>query len=372
MAEDKIRILFLIGSYGTGGKERQMAEVIKVIPRDKFAIHLIVKQTGAYYLDSMIDSLDSFYVLNHRRFGLKSIFQIYKFIHKLNPDIVHSWEAATTVMAILIRFFCLIRFKIIDGTIRQSPASVNQFSISGIERLLISSFSDLIIANSKAGLKCYNSPKKKSIFIYNGFDFNRIQKLETVEDIRLKFGIKTRYVIGMVARFDTHKDWATFISCAQNILKKRQDLTFLAIGDGTMINQVKNQVYSEFHDYILFTGPQINVESLVNAMDIGVLTSTINGEGISNSILEYMALGKPVVATSGGGTPELVEDSVSGFIIPPYDPAELEKRITQLIDNEELRKTMGNASYQIVCNKFNIERMGNEFNEAYSRLKPQT
>jgi glycosyltransferase involved in cell wall biosynthesis len=82
-----------------------------------------------------------------------------------------------------------------------------------------------------------------------------------------------------------------------------------------------------------------------------------------------MALSKPVIATSGGGTPELVEESINGFIIPPYNPTELEKKIVYLLDNEDLRKSMGKASFLITCNKFNIDRMGKEFFNAYDRLR---
>ena len=84
-------------------------------------------------------------------------------------------------------------------------------------------------------------------------------------------------------------------------------------------------------------GRQSDVESIINISNICVLTTNvkIHGEGISNSILEYMAMGKPVIASCGGGTNEIVEDAVTGFLISPLSPRELAEKIEILIDNPE-------------------------------------
>jgi glycosyltransferase involved in cell wall biosynthesis len=364
----KIKILFMIGSYGTGGKERQLAELIKCLPGEEFKIHLLVKETGANYLESFKDKFDSFYSLNRKRFGLKSFFLIYKYINKVKPDVVHSWGNATSIFSILVRFISPHKFKTIDGSIRHSSAQFDFFSVSGFERLFISKFSDLIIANSKAGLESYHSPKRKSLFIYNGFDLNRIAYLESIESVRLKYKISTKYVVTMVATFDYRKDWKTYITTAQSLLRQRSDLTFIAVGEGQMFKEIKNNVRPEYIEKIIFTGRLSNVESIVNCCDIGILTSTYNGEGISNSILEYMALKKPVIATKGGGTEELVTDLVTGFLIMPYNPKELEEKINFLLENNTFREEMGLNGYKTIQRDFNIPKMNRAFQTVYKKL----
>jgi glycosyltransferase involved in cell wall biosynthesis len=81
------------------------------------------------------------------------------------------------------------------------------------------------------------------------------------------------------------------------------------------------------------------VESYINVMDVCVLATFT--EGISNSVMEYMALGKPVVATEGGGTGELVRSGETGFLVKPSDPGMMAGKIEELISDEELRKRMG-------------------------------
>lgn len=360
----------MIGSYGTGGKERQLAELIKILPQDQFDIHLVVKKEETYYIIDLKNKLSSFYSLERTRFGLSSIPLLKKHIRKINPDIVHSWEAATSVFAIIIKILLRGKYKTIDGSIRQAPASYNLFSLYRVERWFIQAFSNFIIGNSKAGLSIYNAPPSKSKCVYNGFDIQRVNNITPLDVVKKTFLIQTKYVIGMVARFEPEKDWETFLTTAIKIVTKRQDVSFLAVGDGSMISMYKNVIEDSFKTRIIFTGHQKNVESIVNCFDIGILTSNSDtyGEGLSNSILEYMASAKPVIATNCGGTSELINNEVNGYLIPPKDPAILEIVIESLLRDKTKRTNMGLKGLHKVKTEFSLERMGSDFINIYQSL----
>ena len=101
-------------------------------------------------------------------------------------------------------------------------------------------------------------------------------------------------------------------------------------------------------------------------MDICVLSTFT--EGISNSILEYMALGKPVIATSGGGTNEIVADLKTGFLIGTSNPEELAEKIELLLDNVKLREGMGLAGKEWIVKYFSIDLMINKYINLYNDL----
>src|SRR5690606_10656026 len=90
-------------------------------------------------------------------------------------------------------------------------------------------------------------------------------------------------------------------------------------------------------------------------------------EGISNALLEFMALGKPVIATNAGGSPELVAAD-TGFLIDAYADKQLAERISQLLDDAELRKRMGRNASAHVRERFNIQRMIDSFYDEYKRV----
>jgi len=125
-------------------------------------------------------------------------------------------------------------------------------------------------------------------------------------------------------------------------------------------------VQEKYLDRIIFTGRQTDVESIVNIFNIGVLATFT--EGISNSILEYMALGKPVIATDGGGTSEIVENGVTGYLVPPSNVNVLLEKLELLLDRPYLAKKMGESGKNVVKRKFEIRKMTKEFVCLYQKL----
>jgi glycosyltransferase involved in cell wall biosynthesis len=226
-------------------------------------------------------------------------------------------------------------------------------------------FSDYILSNSYAGLRSYNAPEVKSVCIHNGFDFDRIKNILEPEYIKAKHNITSINTVGMIARFEKRKDYETYIESAKNILKKRKDVTFIAIGDGETLQYCMDLVPLEYRENIRFLGKQNDVESIINIFDIGVLVSY--EEGISNSIMEYMALAKPVIATNHGGNEEIVIESKTGFLIRTKDVQSLTEKIEYLLDNKDIAKAMGRAGKDRLEKEFSLEKMTESYLNLYTK-----
>ena len=119
---------------------------------------------------------------------------------------------------------------------------------------------------------------------------------------------------------------------------------------------------------MVFPEPGLEVLELVRDADVGVLMTNpaLACEGLSNSIMEYMALGLPVVCGDGGGNRELVEDGITGFVIPPADPAPLVERLTYLHDHEEVRRAMGAAGRARISRDFSVDTMIRRMLDVYA------
>jgi len=365
-AKEKIKVLFFIGSYGTGGKERQLAELIKGLPSEHYEIHMFVKSDGAHYLDDIKEKLTSFYSLDRARFGRKAFRNIIQHINKVNPHIIHSWADTTSFYAAFARSFVKNKYILIDGSIRMAPLRLNYLSLISFQRKIINAFSDIVVANSKAGLKSFHVPARKSHCIYNGFDFKRLSYLKDPGLVKSELGIETKHVVGMVARFDHEKDWPTYISAAEMMLESRHDVTFLAVGGGADINKFMDQVSSKYKNRFIFTGERNDVESIVNVFDIGILASY--SEGISNSIIEYMALAKPVITSGSGGITELVVQNETGYIFPVGNKEALYQFIIMLLDDKPLRMSMGESAKKRINEVFSFEKMVLAYNQLYQSV----
>ena len=366
-----MKILFIIDSLIAGGKERRLLEVLKGLQTEKsLKFELAMLSDRVFYND-----LKDLNIVVHRlvrkiKKDPRVIFDLYKICKDFQPDIIHSWESMCSVYAAPLAK--LLGLKFINGMISSAPTTLKAFGKGWIRSKLTFPLSDLVISNSFAGLATYKAPANKSYCIHNGFDFSRIQDLEDPAAVRERFNLNGTNIVGMVARFSPKKDYRTYLRAAMQILRWRNDVHFLAVGDGPTLERCKQLVTPEFQDRIKFLGRQENIESVINIFDIGVMLTdpNVHGEGISNSILEYMALKKPVVATGGGGTAEIVVRDKTGFLIDPFNFEELAEKIEILLNDEAGAKMMGKAGRQRVRDEFSLKKMTDRYLNLYQLSNP--
>ncbi len=356
-----MRILFVADTLGSGGKERQLVELLKGLDRRKDVTYcLCLLSETVHYADVKLLGGLKYFIGRKFRYDPTVLARLYSICRGFQPDVVQSWELMCSVYALPVAKLLGVKFV---NMIRNAPEKLPIWGDIWIRSKLTFPFSDLILANSRAGLQAYDVPEQRGYCIHNGFDFGRIATLEDKEVVRKRFRIQTQKVVGMVGKFHPKKDNVTFVEAALRVCARRKDVTFIAVGDGAKLEQCKTMVVPEYANYIKFLGKQENVESIVNIFDVGVLATFT--EGISNSIMEYMALSKPVIATDGGGTRELVTESVTGFLVGVTDPRSIAERIDFLLDHPQKAEEMGKAGRKRLETDFNLEKMADNFIEAY-------
>lgn len=354
-----MKILFFIESLRSGGKERRLTELVRVISENPdYACRIVTMDDEIYFKNQIPKNVDI--IILKRKYFRKDInvlFKFFKICSEYSPDIIHVWGKMAAIYAIPTKL--IFNIPIINSQIS------DVIPMHLLYNKIAFKFSDFIIANSYAGIEAYNPPKNKSSVIYNGFDFSRITKLNPVEELKNQFRSKSKNIVGMVASFSTLKDYNTFINSGVIVLKEFPETTFLCIGDGDKV-QYKKLIPLKYIDNFIFLDSQTEIESIINIFDIGILATYT--EGISNSIIEYMALEKPVVATIGGGTSELIIDNETGFLVPPQNIKIMAEKIILLLRDNAKRRLMGQAGKARIRTEFSIENMVNKHIEIYNRF----
>lgn len=356
-----MKILYIIDSLGVGGKERQLLELVGELEKSpNYEIVLIVLSNNKHFEKTDRLTVQKHFIERKRRKDVGSFFRILDIARQFEPDIIHSWELMCSIYAAPIAKLTGSRF--VNGFVRRAPTAP-----SLAKPRLTYPFSDRILSNSFAGLQSYKVPAPKACCIHNGFDFNRVTNLEPVEVTRQRLGIRTTAVIGMVARFHPRKHFETLIKSAKEIIGVRDDLTFVLVGDGETLDACRQQADPYRDEQIRFLGSQQDVETLVQLFDIGVLLSL--DEGISNTLMEYMAQSKPVIATDHGGNRELVVDGVTGLLVAPGDASAVTNAILRLHDDPPLAKTLGKNGHDRLRSEFSLEKMVSHYMTLYSALQ---
>ncbi|MBS1620191.1 MAG: glycosyltransferase [Bacteroidetes bacterium] len=363
-----MKILFFINGLSAGGKERRLVELMKGLNTNP-SVHfeLVVMSRDIHYKEVFNLNTQIHFLIRNSRRDISIFKRLYVLCKRIRPDILHCWDSMTALYAAPV---CkLLKIKLVNGSVIETPVQQNIFNKYWLRARLAFPFSNVIIGNSEAGLRAYRAPRKKSKCFYNGFNFQRIENInQSVTKESLK--INTSYLVIMVGAFSNRKDYSCYISAATKLCTIRNDVTFIALGDGETFNSVLSKIPEAFKDRIRLLGKQSNVESFIAISDICVLAtnSKVHGEGISNSILEYMALAKPVVATEGGGTNEIVVDGKTGFLVKASDAQDLSDKINVLLDNDSLRFSMGHAGKERILQHFSINEMVGKYFSLYVEL----
>jgi glycosyltransferase involved in cell wall biosynthesis len=361
----KFKVLFVIDDLDCGGKQRRLISLLQELNNDThIKSELVIIDDIIHFTN--IEELNIKVHVMGRAFKKDPVIflKLYKICKKSKPDIIHCWGSMPCFYSLFAAK--LLKIKIFNSEI--TTVYTRKTIGTEIRRRITFKYSELISSNSCKGFESHGVPEEKGICIYNGFDFTRIENLIEKKEVQKWFGSTTPKVVGMVATLNYKKDHITYLLTALAILNQRSDVTFLVVGKGERLDAYKS--ITKGYDKIIFTGDQQNVESIINIFDIGVLltNSPQYEEGISNSIMEYMALGKPVIATNSGGTPEIVKDKVSGFLVKPQDSEDLSNKITHLLDDPALCDSMGRAGKEIVMRDFSIAKMIDDTVSAYDLL----
>lgn len=355
-----------------GGKERRFTELVKGLNKDgNIKIEIVVMNSNIHYQEILNLNIKIHYLIRKSRKDLRVFLGFYSICKEYKPDLVHCWDDMTAVISVPT---CqLLNIKLVNGMVIDTPVTRNLTNKSWVRAKLTFPFSTRIVGNSKAGLAAYGAPSTKSICLYNGIDFNRFNNLKDPQVVKKEIlgeNSEHYFTVGMVAGFYPRKDYSTLIEGAKVLIEANKNIRFILVGDGTDINEMKGKVPIEQKDKIIFLGRRTDIESIVSIFDVGVLLTNakVHGEGISNSILEYIASGKPVVATTGGGTIEIIINDKNGFLIEPNNHDQFVESITRLYRNKDLQHELGSEGKKMAQNIFNLNLMTRNYISLYKNI----
>jgi sugar transferase (PEP-CTERM/EpsH1 system associated) len=298
---------------------------------------------------------------------------IWKLFRRLKPEIVHT-RNLSTLEAQLPAFLAGVPCRIhgehgrdmhdLDGTSWKYRLLRRFFRLYIQHYITVSS--DLL----QYLHECVGVPMHLITPICNGVDTVRFRPASLPARGLLPDGFNgsEKIIIGTVGRMEHVKDPLNLVHAFIHVVKEhpecRQDLRLLMIGNGSLrepaISLIQDAGLSEI---TWLPGDRDDVPELLQSMDVFVLPSL--AEGISNTILEAMASGLPVVATDVGGNSELVERDTTGFLVPRSDPVALSHAIRRYIDDPELRRLHGARARRRCEAEFSIDTMVSRYQELY-------
>lgn len=376
MQPSKIKLLKFIANFYIGGAERQLVNLARRLDTSRFELSFACLDRSGEFLGD-IEALDRpiteykincFY--NHR--ALKEGLRFARDVRRERIQIVHTYNFYSNVFAIpgaRLGRAPIVIASILDMGVYLTPRMK-------LAQKWVCRLADHIMVNAEAvrqWLIADGYQPDKITVIHNGVDLSRFTGKESGSSFRRQLGIPSHSpVVAMISRLNRLKGIDYFLAGMATVATRFPEARFLIVGDqapeddGYREELERDVIRLGLGERTFFTGFRLDVPELLSEVTVSVLPSL--SEGFPNAVLESMAGGVPVVATRVGGNPEAIEEGVTGFLVPPREPAALARAICALLENRELALSFGRAGRKRVAEHFSLEHMTRETEGLYLEL----
>lgn len=309
------------------------------------------------------------------------VYVLYFLLKKIEPDILHvnngGYPAARSALAATIagKLAGVPKVLMVVNNMAVDYRHYSRWLDYPIDRL-VRRCTDVFITGSIAASerlkRVLDLPAGKVQPIHNGISLR--DTTCTIKETLQRFGLADYegIVFGVVALLIPRKGHQVLLEAVLKLVSEKKmlghEFKILIEGEGPLLNHLMDYaITNHLTRWVTFVGKEDNIVDFMDALDVLILPS-VSDEDFPNVVLEAMALGKPVIASNLAGTPEQIDDSVTGFLVEPRNVDQLSDAIYKLLNNASLRRSMGMAALSRFANKFNCQFALSEYSNLYKKL----
>jgi glycosyltransferase involved in cell wall biosynthesis len=362
-----VRVCFLIDALAHAGTETQLLALIRHLDRRRVEAYLCLLR-GDNSVSEALEPADCPVMrlgvgsLRHPatliRFG-----RFVRFLHRRRIDVLQVYFPDSSYFGVPAAWLAGVRHRV------RTRNNVGHW-LTPLHRQLgraLNVFTTRTIANCEAARQALleaECPTPESVCVLeNGVDFERFRDIPPLSVSREN----VRPRVGVVANLRPVKGLDVFVRAAALVGARHPRAVFEVAGEGEMRAALEQQAAAEgLAGRFNLPGNVADVPGFLGGLDLAVLCS--HAEGMSNALLEYMAAGRPIVATAVGAARELIDDGVHGLLVPPDDAERLAEAIGRLLDDRALARRMAEAALRRALEQYSREAMVRRFEDFYESL----
>jgi glycosyltransferase involved in cell wall biosynthesis len=376
MDDTRVRLLKVVPTLMCGGTENQFMALGRSLDPGRFALeYACLRRVGGFVAE--IDQRR----IPLREYGIGTFFSVNAItqqarlardVRRSGTQIVHAYSFYGNVFAIPPARFAAA--PVVIASIRDRGAYLTPGQ-QAVQRH-VCRLADCVLVNADAvsqWLIAQGYNPEKIVVIRNGVDLRHFDHPPDTERIRRELGVPAGApLVAVASRLNQLKGIDHFLEAAAIVGRNVPDVRFLVIGEPNPSDRTYLDVLIHLaerlgiRDRVVFTGLRSDVPGLLACAAVSVMPSL--NEALPNVLLESMAAAAPVVATRVGGTPEAIQDGVTGVLVPPGDSPALARAIHQLLADPELAARLGQAGRQLVCRRFSMDAMVQATERLYHSL----
>ena len=360
----------MLTNFHIGGTERQVANLVSRLDSSRFDLHLACLLNSGELLEEMEHlriPRPEFQI--SRLYSPKTFRQaarLARYIRGNRIQIVHSYGFYPNVFAIPA---ARLAGAAIVASIRDTGDGLTP--VQRRIQKLICRMANCVLVNADAIRRTLIDQGYRPdniVVIRNGIHLPPVRERANGVELRHTLGLpQSARIVLVFSRLNQLKGVDYFLDAAVLVSKRFADVCFVVAGDGAHRKALEERAAGlGLGNRILFTGFRTDIADLLAEAAVAVLPSL--SEGLSNSLLESMASGVPAIATRVGGNPEVIEDGVTGLLVPPRDAGGLADAMCRLLSDRDLAARFGEAGRRRVAEHFSVDRTVFETERLYCQL----
>jgi glycosyltransferase involved in cell wall biosynthesis len=371
MSARRTRVLFVVGNFVAGGAERHLLELWSRIDRTRFDVAIACfRNEGQFAAEVNALGWPVHELGVSRRIydpsGCRGLVRLLHLVRDFRPDAIHGYLFGPNLFAVLAGRLCgvpavLVAKRNVDAfeTKRQVWLQSRIHRWATHVTAVSESVADTVV---QLGV-----PRDRVTVIPNGVDAARFGTAEGDAARRLLGMNGGVPILGSVGCLAPRKDYATLLDALALLSAHGQPYQAALIGDGPERERLEARAnVLGIAERVHFLGERADVERLLPGLEVFVLSS--REEGIPNALLEAMAAGRPAVATAVGGTPEVLQDGETGWLVPAQQPERLAQALEQALADPTERARRGRNARDYALEALSIEAMTRRHEQLYETL----
>jgi len=354
----RINVAHFIGSLHVGGAENQVVLLANALDPSKFRSHVIVMHDQVGGFRENLHSDIRFFSIDYRaRYSLAALYRLYRYLVKNRIDILHCHMYHATVKGAVVGRAAGV------PVILSSEHGKNTWKRwwhHAMEKYIVNRILAKRVAVSEDIRRiriCEDGVKPENIMVLPNF---------VNTDVPTKSVSATPRIIGALGRLVDAKDYPVLINAVGRLISEGRDVQLYIAGEGDERQELEKLVSDKKLDGAIKLLGMQNGGEFMSSIDIFAMSS--KREGVPVSLLEAMARELPVAATAVGGIPEIVTDRVDGLLCEPGKSSDLADNIAALLDNEDMRRSMGKAAREKVIQCYGVTGVINIWATFYSEM----
>ncbi len=363
--DNKIKVLQLVEDFKIGGLERTVETIFDGLDKGRYAVSIWCIAAGGEIADKFIHEGKNIRILNLKTYhNPLNIFRLSYLIRTNRFQIVHTHGYFAGTMGRISAF--LARTPVIISHVHTTDWNFSKRNL-WVERVLsritariiccANVVEDFLISHEKLD-------PKKLVTIYNGVHCRKEEEISTKVFNSNRGTIRIITIASLVE----NKGHKYLLDALSKIVLHHSVIELSVVGDGPLKARLMDYAKSlGVYDHTKFSGLMDDVRTILKDSDILVLPS-VEREGLSIALIEAMCQGKPVIGTNIGGIPEVIEDGVNGYLVPPRDSNALAEKLEILIKDKQERERMGVEGRKKFQERFDARIMISKIEELYKLL----